>query len=132
MNEVLISIGSNDNKIENLAICHQLLDDNFAFISYSDTCITDPYGSNYKKKFINQLAIINTNINKASLTEILKSIEKKLGRKPEDKKLGLVKIDIDIVIWNNEIVKPEDITRSYIKDLLPTLPIKDYSKYFIS
>ena len=132
MNEVLISIGSNENKDRNLAICHQLLDANFNSITYSDIQVTNPYGSNYKNDFINQLAIINTNIDRVTLIEILKSIERKLGRKSEDKKDGIVKIDIDVIIWNNEIIKPEDITRSYIKDLLPSLPVKDYTRYIIS
>lgn len=132
MNEVLVSIGSNENKERNLAICHQLLDANFDSITYSNTLITNAYGNNYKNDFINQLAIINTNIDRVTLIEILKSIERKLGRKSEDKKDGIVKIDIDVIIWNNEIIKPEDITRSYIKDLLPSLPMKDYIRYIIS
>lgn len=129
MNEVLISIGSNINKEKNLAVCQQLLNASFDCIHYSDISITVPYGNNYQDNFINQLAMILTNDEKNVVSNILKSIEKKIGRVPEDKNLGIVKIDVDIIIWNNNVIKTEDITRSYVKDLISTLPSVDNLKY---
>lgn len=129
MNEVLISIGSNINKEKNLTVCQQLLNASFDCIQYSDISITVPYGNNYQDNFINQLAMILTNDEKNVVSNILKSIEKKIGRVPEDKNLGIVKIDVDIIIWNNNVIKPEDITRSYVKDLISTLPSVDNLKY---
>lgn len=119
MNEALICIGSNENKENNLDLCQKLLSDIFTNIIYSDTCISIPYGNHYKNDFINQLAVIYTSLNMKETADILKSVEKKIGREPGDKKLGLVKIDIDLVIWNNDILKPIDMQRSYLQDLLP-------------
>ena len=39
----------------------------------------------------------------------------------EIKEKGIVKIDIDLVIWNEEVLKPADVSRKYIVDLLPSL-----------
>lgn len=121
MNKALLSIGTNENKEENLDLCHQLLDNSFEQISYSETSITAPYGNNYKDDFLNQLAIIYTDRDKEDVCKHLKYIEKQLGRIPSDKEQGIVKIDIDLVIWNDEVLKPADISRNYIADLLPSL-----------
>lgn len=121
MNKALLSIGTNEDKEINLDLCHQLLDNFFEQISYSDTSITTPYGNSYKNDFLNQLAIIYTDRKKEEVYKYLKSIEKQIGRSPLDKEKGIVKIDIDLVIWNDEILKPADISRSYITDLLSSL-----------
>ncbi|MDR0824068.1 MAG: 2-amino-4-hydroxy-6-hydroxymethyldihydropteridine diphosphokinase [Prevotella sp.] len=121
MNKALLSIGTNESKEINLALCHQLLDGLYQDIHYSDTSVTTPYGVHYKSDFLNQLAIIYTDKEKEEVYKSLKSIEKEIGRTPLDKEEGIVKIDIDLVIWNDEVLKPADINRSYITDLLPSL-----------
>ncbi len=121
MNKGLLSIGTNYDRETNLNICHQLLNDLFSDIIYSDTSITTPYGIDYENNFLNQLAVIYTDKNKEEISQLLKSLEKKMGRDSLDKQNGIVKIDIDLVIWNDEILKPADINRSYIADLLPSL-----------
>jgi len=121
MNKVLLSIGTNEDKEANLAACHELLDNSFEEIHYSGTSVTSPYGAHYKNDFLNQLAIVYTNKEKEEISLLLKSIEKEMGRKKADKEKGVVKIDIDLVIWNGEVLKPTEISRSYIADLLPSL-----------
>ncbi|MDH6310628.1 2-amino-4-hydroxy-6-hydroxymethyldihydropteridine diphosphokinase [Dysgonomonas sp. PFB1-18] len=121
MNKALLSIGTNEDRETNLILCHQMLNDLFEEIHYSETSITTPYGSAYKNDFLNQLAIGYTSKNKEEVTPLLKSIEKQIGRKASDKAKGIVKIDIDLVIWNEEVLKPGEISRDYIADLLPTL-----------
>ncbi len=121
MNKALISIGTNVNRETNLALCHELLNGAFSEITYSNTSITTPYGNTYKDDFLNQLAFIYTSETKEEILKRLKSIEKKIGRNATDKVNGNVKIDIDLVIWNDEILKPDDMERSYIIDLLPSL-----------
>lgn len=123
MNQGLISIGSNENREANLILCRDLLSNNFAGIRFSDISVTSPYGSIYKNDFINQLAVIITDKERLEVCQLLKSIEREMGRTPDDKKNGAVKIDIDLAVWNGEIIKPEDMARSYISDLLPSLNI---------
>lgn len=121
MNKALLSIGTNEDREANLALCHKHLDSLFKDILYSKTSITAPYGHLYKNDFLNQLAVVYTDKGKEDISILLKSLEKELGRNSADKEKGIVKIDIDIVIWNEEVVKPSDISRSYIADLLPSL-----------
>ena len=37
------------------------------------------------------------------------------GRIPEDKAQGVVKLDIDLLVFDNKILKPEDMEREYIR-----------------
>lgn len=122
MNKFLISIGSNTDGKSNLSLCRIFLDSYFENITYSEICETEPYGDNYSHNFINQIAFIESEMNIEQVQSTLKSIEYKIGRRPEDKQFGLVKIDVDLVVWNKEIIKPKDLERNYVKDLIPTLP----------
>lgn len=122
MNKVLISIGSNFDSGNNVNCCRLLLDLHFENIFYSQVCETVPYGENYKHNFLNQLAVFTTEKPLSEVQNILKSIERQIGRTSNDKETGLVKIDVDLVVWNHEILKPKDISRTYVKSLLVTLP----------
>ncbi len=121
MNKALISIGSNENKEINIVSCQLLLKEIFSKIIYSKTCITAPYGTNYKTDFINQLAVVSTDKTKDEVSSLLKSLEIKMGRTPDDKKKGKVIIDIDLITWNNDILKPEEMNRNYIKNIISEL-----------
>ncbi|MDR1881703.1 MAG: 2-amino-4-hydroxy-6-hydroxymethyldihydropteridine diphosphokinase [Prevotella sp.] len=121
MNKALLSIGTNEDRESNMALCRRFLDNIFTDIFYSGTSVTTPYGATCKNDFLNQLAMIYTDRDKDEVIRLLKSIEKDMGRNVRDKKRGIVKIDIDLVTWNNAVLKPEDFTRSYIADLLAGL-----------
>ena len=46
---------------------------------------------------------------------LLKQYEKSRGRTPESKITGLIPIDLDIVIYNGEIVRQKDYIREYFQ-----------------
>lgn len=120
MNKALISIGSNFDRENNLILCRKLLNESFDNILYSQTLITIPYGKVYKNDFLNQLAVIETNEGQEEINKKLKNIEKIIGRDRNDKISGQVKIDVDLVIWNDHVLKEEDMKRSYVAELLDT------------
>ncbi len=121
MNRALICIGSNDDRDSNLLVCKSLLEKSFGTVFYSKTSVTTPYGESYKQDFLNQLAVLYTEMKKEDVMNSLKEIERLMGRKQEDKSIGLVKIDVDLLSWNKEILKPEDMQRRYVADLLHTI-----------
>lgn len=118
MNKALISIGSNVDADVNLSSCRDLLNQHYEDLVYTDTSVTAPYGKVYKNNFVNQLAVIYTEKDKVEVSGELKLFEKLLGRHVDDKTTGMVVIDIDLVVWNDEVLKPEDMKRSYVADLL--------------
>lgn len=48
------------------------------------------------------------------LKQALKKIEREAGRKPEDKEQEKVCLDIDLLLFDDHILKPEDLKRDYI------------------
>lgn len=121
MNTALISIGSNEDTERNITLCRELLNSIFSNILYSETSVTKPFGDHYKHDFLNQLALAKTEKDKIEVEQMLKLFEKQMGRDLEDKEKGVVKIDIDLIKWNDTILKKEDWQRSYVADLLPSL-----------
>lgn len=121
MNTLLISMGSNDNSETNMELCRILLSKLFEPITYSETSTTEPFGDHYQSHFLNQLALAQTHKNKEDVEKELKLLEIKLGRTVEDKSKGLIKIDVDLIKWNDTILKDEDWKRNYVADLLPSI-----------
>ena len=61
------------------------------------------------------MAIAYTRFSLEEVKAILKKIEKILGRTQEDKKRGIIAIDIDLLQWNHQVLKPDDLQREYIQ-----------------
>ena len=121
MNQVLISLGSNEDPESNISLCRCLLSDFFDVVFFSQTSVTVPYGIHYKNNFLNQLAFAHTNRTKEEVELTLKRLEKQMGRLPSDKANGVVKIDIDLIKWNDVVLRKEEWGRDYITLLLPDL-----------
>ena len=115
MNKAWISIGSNEDSKTNMELSRSMLAERFRKILFTREMETAPYGKQYKGMFLNQFAVAFTE------HRIAKEIELSLGRLPEHKAQGIVKMDIDVFGWNGEIVRPHDYNRPYVQDLLPQL-----------
>lgn len=119
MHKVLLCIGSNSDAHSNLVRAKDLLQHHFPAIQFTVDTESKPYGKVYNQSFLNTLASFESTLSKDELISQCKHIEKSMGRALEHKALGKVIIDIDLIKWDNEIVKPEDFKRSYIRNLLP-------------
>lgn len=119
MHKVLLSLGTNTHARFNLNRAKTFLKLTFENVQFTAVTESKPYGISCNSPFLNTLSYFRTNMNREELVLELKNIEKKMGRLPEHKPIGKIIIDIDLIKWNDEIVKPEDYKRSYIRDLLP-------------
>ena len=118
MHAVLLCIGSNTYAKRNIVKAKQKLDVVFPNIKYTPVCESNPYGLKYKRYFLNLLASFSTEKNPNEICLKMKQIESEMGRKTDDKSKGRVIIDIDLVRYDNEVLKPKDFERSYVQDLL--------------
>jgi 2-amino-4-hydroxy-6-hydroxymethyldihydropteridine diphosphokinase len=66
-------------------------------------------GKDYCNMVIKGLSDLSLN----DFTIFTKQLEKKLGRTSESKASGVMPIDIDIICWNSETIRPSDSTREY-------------------
>jgi len=71
------------------------------------------------------VAIAYTTLSHSEITPLLKAIEKAAGRSKELKAVGIIPIDIDLIQWNDLVLKPEDLTRSYVRKGLDELLLEE-------
>lgn len=119
MHKVLLSIGSNTDAYFNLNRAKSILLSYFPDIQFTTDIENKAFGENYKDWFLNTLGYFESDLNKSELISQFKDIENSMGRSVEDKIKGKVIIDIDLIRWDNEILKPDDFKRSYVHKLLP-------------
>ena len=113
MNRFVLSIGSNSgNREYQMSQIVTLLNDLFNNISVSDIYET-PAINGKDAPYLNGVIIGHTSMDLDEAIKTLKELERNQGRTLELKSQGIVPIDIDIVIWNNEIVRMRDYEQDY-------------------
>ncbi|KXB38208.1 putative 2-amino-4-hydroxy-6-hydroxymethyldihydropteridine diphosphokinase [Bacteroidales bacterium KA00251] len=114
-NKAIISIGSNTNRTENIQKVIEILQANYPRSRFSTPEITDPIDlPEGAKAFLNLVAMVPTNLDKEEFVSQLKSIEEDLGRDDDDEEEGIIPIDLDLIKWNEDVLKPRDFIRPYM------------------
>lgn len=110
----IIALGSNTMQEENIALAKDrlltLLGDDLMF---SDDLRTMPIGID-SDVFINGICTGSTHMSLEELTAALKDIERSMGRKKGNE----VTIDLDVLQYDNEKLRPGDWERDYVGQLL--------------
>ena len=114
-NTCIIGIGSNINAEANISKMIEILRKNVEIEKVSTMIQTKPIGIENQPDFTNGAVKINTVLNKNDLTVLLKSIEDQLGRDRTVQKFGPRCIDLDVVVWNGEIVDDDYYTRDFLQ-----------------
>lgn len=94
----------------------------FSSLRFSEPELTEPVGvCGSNEWFLNCVAVGTTEIDLDAVRCRLKAIERGLGRSPEEKAAGRISIDIDLLQWNDAVLKPVDLSRDYIISGLASL-----------
>lgn len=110
----MICIGSNYNRKENLLLARKRLVDLFPTIRFTSEQETRPLFFRSAELFSNQVAMFFSEVEEERIKKELKAIEKSAGRRPEDKKEERICLDIDLLSFDDRVLKPEDLKREYI------------------
>lgn len=121
-NRAILSLGSNSTASVNIERAGKLLQKKFPAILFSTAQETEPIGMAHSPSFINQVAFITTSLTSKQLTDLLKDMEIALGRNPVDKEK--IAIDIDLVQYNDQIMKPKEYHYPHVKQGLIELQEK--------
>lgn len=70
---------------------------------------SEPWGFESKNSFVNQAAIIDTDLNPVEILRIIQKIEAKLGRVRRYRSYTDRTIDIDILFYDNNIIETEEL-----------------------
>lgn len=121
LNTVIISIGSNIDAESNITRMLEILEKKVDVIAVSAMVKTKPIGIEDQPEFTNGAVKLTTALEHGTLNQLLKSIEDKLGRDRTAPKFGPRTIDLDIVVWNGEIVDTDYYTRDFLRTAVEEL-----------
>lgn len=113
MHYCFICIGSNTAPIRNLELARKALREFFPDIAFDKEVETDAllFYTNLAP-FHNQTGRFYSALDKQEIKSICKQIESRAGRLTEDKGAEIVKLDIDLLQYDDEVLKPEDLARA--------------------
>ncbi len=120
MNTLAISLGSN-SKDRSIQMENAVLYLKSIFDGVSCSTIYETQALNGKDApYLNAVAVANTDLSIVEATKLLKDWECKCGRTIESKLMGSIPIDLDIVVWNGEVVRDKNFscdffTRGYFQ-----------------
>jgi len=117
---VIIALGTNIDHDVNMDKAMWLLCDVIGNVRYSRRMWTEPIGM-ASGMFLNMMV---SGLCKLSLQELklkTKLIEVKCGRTAEEQKNGTVRMDIDILKYDERMEHVDDWNRKYIKELIKDL-----------
>ena len=115
MNTVIIGIGSNIDAESSIPKMLEILKGKVEVVKVSAMIQTKPIGIENQPDYTNGAVKIRTKMNEHDLNILLKSIEDKMGRDRTAPKFGPRNIDLDIVVWNGEIVDNDYYTRDFLQ-----------------
>ena len=111
----VLSIGSNTtDSLQRVTECLNWLANKFNLTAHA-SAYTTPAVNGKDADYVNTVAVITTSLSLPELNAVLKDYEKSCGRTQESKQQGAIPIDVDIVMWNQEIVRPNDYNQNYFK-----------------
>ena len=116
MNTVILGIGSNIDAEANISKMLVILGQQVRILKTSAFRITAPIGITDQPEFTNGAVKIETALSREELKAVLISIEDQLGRDRQQPRYGPRTIDLDIVIWNGEVVDNDYYTRDFLRD----------------
>ena len=112
-NAVVLSIGSNSADREaQMTNCIAWLR-GIATLTKLSSVYNSPASNGKDPDYLNAVAEIATALTHPELTKLLKDYERQCERTPQSKSRGSIPSDIDIVMWNGEVLRPKDFAQYY-------------------
>jgi 2-amino-4-hydroxy-6-hydroxymethyldihydropteridine diphosphokinase len=108
-------MGSNIHGTARLEAARRALSAMFPDIRYGRLLLTEAVGTGYLSPFSNQMAAFSTSLSADEVHACFKQLEHEAGRRPEDKARGIVPLDVDLLVYDGTVLKPEDLQRNYIR-----------------
>ena len=121
MNSAVVGLGSNIHPCRYIAQALDILSKHHRLIRISGFVQTTPTGFAEQPDFINGVCMVKTTYSVDAFREYLKDVEKHLGRKRTANKNGPRTIDLDIVMWNGEIIGDDYYNRDFVRNAVAEL-----------
>lgn len=120
--KLILSLGSNCDQEQSIYLAKTKLRDMFGTdISFSETVWTAPVGIE-SDKFLNCLVFTHTTHKLEYISKAMKHIEKACGNRKRARTNNIVKMDIDILKYDELILHEKDWSRNYVNELMKECP----------
>ncbi|GAO30276.1 2-amino-4-hydroxy-6-hydroxymethyldihydropteridine diphosphokinase [Geofilum rubicundum] len=114
-NKVVIGLGSNLDAVVNMGRALYLLGLRVTVRTVSSFESTPPIGITDQPDFLNGAVLIETSMTREQLASELKLVEDEMGRDRSLPKYGPRVIDLDIIVWNGEVVDDDFYERDFLR-----------------
>lgn len=121
MHRCILCIGSNYRAETYMGMAEMLLNQRFPSIRWGKLIKTLPEETSCPAPYLNRAALLNTIWDADTLRYYFKSIEKACGRTSLSKQTGIIPLDIDLLMIDNTVLKPEDMQKHYVRQALEGL-----------
>lgn len=65
--------------------------------------------------YLNAVLELTTTLSLSEMADFAAGLEQRSGRTADSKSRGVMPLDVDIVVWDTEVIKPYDTTRPYFR-----------------
>ncbi len=117
-NHIIVALGSNDHPEQHILQATNELNRLLEEVCWSSAVYTLPIGCSNPSSFLNKVAVAKTSMDVDELQALFKEVERRMGRTAEGKRQGIIPIDIDLIRWNDRLLKPDDYHRDYVQAAL--------------
>lgn len=115
MTGMILGIGSNSGDRESMiAAAVKRIDETFGNVVSSSVYET-PALNGRDAPYLNAVVYAMTDMDMDSVNDVLKKYERECGRTPDSKIKGEVPVDMDIVVWDGEVVRKKDFDCNYFR-----------------
>lgn len=116
MNICIVAIGSNIDPDQNIGQMLEILSREVFVQQVSNFKKTAPIGMTNQPDYINGAVRVETSMEMEDFRQYLKNLEDRLGRDRSQPKYGPRCIDLDILIWNGEIIDEDYYSRDFLRN----------------
>jgi len=110
----VLSIGSNIDPERHFKQCSDILQQETTLLGEATVIQTAPDGYQAQPDFLNGACYLETGLPYNEFNAYLKAVEKRLGRVKGPIKSGPRTIDLDIILWDGEVVHDDYYHKQYV------------------
>lgn len=114
-NKAVIGVGSNIDPDNNIRQARASIANEHRLIAESRFIQTEPVGFTNQPAFTNGVWLIETTMTQEELVQSLHDLENHLGRIRTKNKYAPRCIDLDLVVWNGQIMDHDAYVRDFLK-----------------
>jgi 2-amino-4-hydroxy-6-hydroxymethyldihydropteridine diphosphokinase len=115
VNRAIVGVGSNIDPHLHISRTKDILESEQHMLKESTFVTTPPIGFSQQPDFMNGAFLIETELGIDDFKTYLHNVENRLGRVRTENKNGPRTIDLDIIVWNGEVVNNDYYEREFVR-----------------